>query len=93
MPVPAPRVPLDLSAAFARFRNAAPERLHFAAHSHHFWPDVARDAQIKAWDDAHKLNKDTRSTLNRMEFENYDRTKAKIDQVRGQSQKLTRAAG
>ena len=50
-------------------------------------------AAIKAWDDAHKLNKDTRSTLNRMEFENYDRTKAKIEQVRGQSQKLTRAAG
>ena len=55
MPAPAPRVPLDLSAAFARFRNAAPERLHFAAHSHHFWPDVARDAQIKAWDDAARL--------------------------------------
>jgi kynureninase len=55
MPQPTPRVPLDLSAAFARFRNAAPERLHFAAHSHHFWPDVARQAQIKAWDDAARL--------------------------------------
>ncbi len=48
---------------------------------------------IKAWDDAHKQDKDVRSTLNRMEFENYDRTKAKIEQIRGQSQKLTRAAG
>jgi kynureninase len=48
-------VPLDLSAAFTRFRNADPQRLHFAAHSHHRWPDVTRDAQIKAWDDAARL--------------------------------------
>jgi len=51
-------VPLDLSAAFARFRNADPQRLHFAAHSHHFWPDVARDAHIRAWDDAARLADD-----------------------------------
>jgi tetratricopeptide (TPR) repeat protein len=50
-------------------------------------------AAIKAWDDAHKLAKDVRSTLNRMEFENYDQTKAKIEQIRSQSQSLTRAAG
>jgi kynureninase len=55
---PTRRVPLDLSAAFARFRNADPERLHFAAHSHHFWPDVAREAHIKAWDDAARLADD-----------------------------------
>ena len=58
MPGPAHRLPLDLSAAFARFRDADPDRLHFAAHSHHFWPDVARDAQIKAWDDAARLADD-----------------------------------
>jgi len=51
-------VPLDLSAAFSRFRNADPQRLHFAAHSHHYWPDVARDAQIAAWDDAARLADD-----------------------------------
>lgn len=39
------------TAAFSRFL-ADPHRLHFAAHSHHPWPDVARDAQIRAWDDA-----------------------------------------
>ncbi len=50
-------------------------------------------AAIKAWDDAHKLEKDVRSTLNRMEFDSYDRTKAKIEQIRSQNQKLTRAAG
>ena len=48
-------VPLDLSAAFARFRNANPQRLHFAAHSHHLWPDVTRDTQLAAWDDAARL--------------------------------------
>ena len=53
--MPARPVPLDLSAAFARFRNADPQRLHFAAHSHHLWPDVTRDAQLAAWDDAARL--------------------------------------
>jgi len=48
-------VPLDLSAAFASFRNADPQRLHFAAHSHHLWPDVTRDAQRAAWDYAARL--------------------------------------
>lgn len=30
-------------------------RLHMAAHSHHPWPDVTREAQIEAWDDANRL--------------------------------------
>lgn len=50
-------------------------------------------AALKAWDDAHKLDKDTRSSLNRMEFDQYDRTKADIEKIRSQSQSLTRAAG
>lgn len=29
--------------------------LHFAAHSHHLWPDVTREAQLKCWDDAAEL--------------------------------------
>lgn len=40
---------------YSRFFEAAPRRLHFAAHSHHPWPDVTRDAQIQAWDDAARL--------------------------------------
>jgi len=47
--------PLDLTAEFSRFRNADPERLHFAAHSHAYWPDVTRDAQLQVWDDAARL--------------------------------------
>jgi kynureninase len=58
MIAPARPVPLDLSAAFARFRSADPERLHFAAHSHHFWPDAARDAHIRSWDEAARLADD-----------------------------------
>lgn len=37
---------------FSRFLEAAPGRLHFAAHSHHPWPDVTLDAQQQAWLDA-----------------------------------------
>ena len=44
-----------MKALYSRFLNAAPGRLHFAAHSHHPWPDVTRDAQIEAWDDAARL--------------------------------------
>ena len=46
---------LDLRSHFSRFLDAEPDRLHFAAHSHHPWPDVTRDAQIQAWDDAARL--------------------------------------
>lgn len=37
---------------FSAFHRANPERLHFAAHSHHYWPDVSQSAQAEAWTDA-----------------------------------------
>jgi selenocysteine lyase/cysteine desulfurase len=37
---------------FTRCLDAAPGRLHFAAHSHHPWPDVTFEAQQRAWLDA-----------------------------------------
>lgn len=40
---------------FSRFFAAEPERLHFAAHSHHPWPDVSFDAHQQAWLDAAHL--------------------------------------
>ncbi len=46
---------LDLRADFSRFLNAEPDRLHFAAHSHHPWPDATREAQLEAWDIAARL--------------------------------------
>lgn len=39
---------------YSRFLEADPERLHFAAHSHHPWPDATRQAQLQYWDDAAK---------------------------------------
>jgi selenocysteine lyase/cysteine desulfurase len=40
---------------FTRSLAAAPERLHFAAHSHHLWPDASHDGQMDAWADAAHL--------------------------------------
>jgi len=37
---------------FRRSLDAAPERLHVAAHSHHLWPDASFDGHYQAWDDA-----------------------------------------
>jgi selenocysteine lyase/cysteine desulfurase len=42
-------------AHFRRFLEAAPQRLHFAAHSHHYWPDVTFEAQQACWQDAARL--------------------------------------
>lgn len=40
---------------FQRSLSAAPGRLHFAAHSHHLWPDASYVGQIAAWEDAARL--------------------------------------
>lgn len=40
---------------FQRAIAAAPERLHFAAHSHHLWPDASYVGQLAAWTDAARL--------------------------------------
>jgi len=37
---------------FSRALAAAPGRLHFAAHSHHLWPDASYAGHLQAWDDA-----------------------------------------
>lgn len=40
---------------FSRALAAAPGRLHFAAHSHHLWPDASFDGQVEAWNEAARL--------------------------------------
>ena len=40
---------------FSRSLSADPERLHFAAHSHHLWPDASFEGQVEAWNDAARL--------------------------------------
>jgi kynureninase len=46
---------LDLRADFSRFRAANPRRINLAAHSHHDWPDVTFEAQMRCWEDAARL--------------------------------------
>lgn len=41
-----------LGSHFSRARDADPRRLHFAAHSHHPWPDATRAAHESYWQDA-----------------------------------------
>jgi len=40
---------------FTRALSADPDRVHFAAHSHHLWPDVSFEAHTLAWNDAARL--------------------------------------
>jgi selenocysteine lyase/cysteine desulfurase len=49
---------MNLKPGFSRFLGARPGRLHFAAHSHHPWPDVSFDAQQRAWIDAAEMMDD-----------------------------------
>ena len=37
---------------FSKSLGAAPGRLHFAAHSHHLWPDASFEGQVECWEDA-----------------------------------------
>lgn len=36
---------------YSRFLKGHEGKLHFSAHSHHFWPDVTRVAHLQYWDD------------------------------------------
>jgi selenocysteine lyase/cysteine desulfurase len=40
---------------FSRALAAAPGRLHFAAHSHHLWPDASYEGHMAAWQDGVRL--------------------------------------
>ncbi|MBK6703465.1 MAG: hypothetical protein IPG56_06640 [Caulobacteraceae bacterium] len=37
---------------FSRALAASPGRIHFAAHSHHLWPDASCEGHVASWDDA-----------------------------------------
>lgn len=47
---------MNLRSGFSRFLES--DRLHFAAHSHHPWPDVSFDAHQRAWLDAAEMADD-----------------------------------
>jgi selenocysteine lyase/cysteine desulfurase len=46
---------LSFKPLFGRALGAAPGRLHFAAHSHHLWPDASFEGHMQAWEDAARL--------------------------------------
>ena len=46
---------MNFKRLFSRSLAADPKRLHFAAHSHHLWPDASFDGQTEAWNDAARL--------------------------------------
>lgn len=43
---------MSFKALFSKCLKADPDRLHFAAHSHHLWPDASYQGQLDAWTDA-----------------------------------------
>jgi selenocysteine lyase/cysteine desulfurase len=40
---------------YQRFLQANQGKQHFACHSHHYWPDVTRQAMLEYWDDSARL--------------------------------------
>jgi selenocysteine lyase/cysteine desulfurase len=46
---------LSFKPLFSRSLAADPARLHFAAHSHHLWPDAAFEGHLQAAEDAARL--------------------------------------
>lgn len=40
---------------FSRALSLDPDRLHFAAHSHHLWPDASFEGQVRAWVEANRF--------------------------------------
>jgi selenocysteine lyase/cysteine desulfurase len=46
---------LSFKRLFSRSLEADGARLHFAAHSHHLWPDASFDGHMEAWQDAARL--------------------------------------
>ena len=40
---------------FQHFLQANQQKQHFACHSHHYWPDVTREATLAYWDDSARL--------------------------------------
>ena len=46
---------LSFKPLFSRSLSSDPDRLHFAAHSHHLWPDASFEGQVQAWNDAAHL--------------------------------------
>ncbi len=40
---------------YSKFLKANEGKIHFACHSHHYWPDCTREAQLEYWEDSCKM--------------------------------------
>lgn len=49
-------IPNNPKKYYSQFLKGHEGKLHFAAHSHHFWPDVTRQAQLQYWDDCARMS-------------------------------------
>lgn len=75
---------------FRHYFDANPRRLHFAAHSHHPWPDVTLAAQERCWLDGAEL---ADRKWDRIFGEVYPETQAAVARVLGLSQPAALAFG
>ncbi len=41
---------------YTHFLKNHGDKIHMAAHSHHFWPDVTREAHLQYWDDSARFS-------------------------------------
>lgn len=48
----------NYSSLFSQFIKGHGEQIHFRAHSHHFWPDVTKDAVLEYFEDSATLSDD-----------------------------------
>lgn len=46
----------SLKPLYKRFLEGHSDWVHLSAHSHHFWPDISRDAHLRYWDDSAQLS-------------------------------------
>ena len=51
-------IPSNPKAYYTQFLKGHEGKLHFSAHSHHFWPDVSRVGHMAYWDDSASLSDD-----------------------------------
>lgn len=81
---------MNLKQHFRHFFETNPQRLHFAAHSHHPWPDVTLAAQERCWLDAAEL---ADRKWDRIFGEVYPETQAAVARVLGLSKPENLAFG
>ncbi len=63
---------------FHEFLTANKGKLHFAAHSHHYWPDVTKEAQQQYWLDSAKYVDDKWSYFFETTYPNLQKNISKI---------------